>query len=260
MISRLLLPSLFALPLCAQAPAEMHPVHFILQAEPPPVGIPALDTAALSNALQAFATAQHLERPVPGGDGWVLGVRLATRQSPEGLLIGAGTLRLSHLKGGQVESEGAKEDVAVAEARETPQLASALGRELVRRAQRLLSQVHMTPPPPPVLAGVYKAPVVSAEPDGQIMDVDFSKVGIASTSSQPSYPPEAKVNHVQGKVVLEVTVDALGVPESVTPLKGPGPLLTYAMGWAMRWRFKPLETNGKPVRARFPLFLDFRLQ
>ena len=107
---------------------------------------------------------------------------------------------------------------------------------------------------------LHKVPVVTTEPSGQIMDVDFPKVSIASMPSQPNYPPDAKANRVQGKVVLEVTVNALGVPESVTPIEGPGPLLTYAMGWAMRWRYKPLEANGNPIRVRFPLLMDFRLQ
>lgn len=258
MISRLLIPILLALPLCAQAPADAHPVRIILQADPPPTGTPALDTAAISNTLQAFSVAQHLERPAPGGDGWVLGVRLTTRKRPEGLLLAVGTMRLSRLKSGQVEQEGAKEDAAAAEAREVPQLASALGCELVRRAQLLLSQAHVVPPPAPI--GDRKEPVATIDPGGPILDIEFSKVSVASMPTQPPYPGDAKINHVQGTVVLEVTVSALGVPESVTPIEGPGPLLAYAMGWAMRWRYKPLEANDNPIRMRFPLHMNFRLQ
>lgn len=258
MISRLLIPTLLALPLCAQTPSETHPVRIVLQADPPPVGTPALDTAAISNALQAFSVAQHLERPAPGGDGWVLGIRLTTQQRPEGLLLAVGTMRLSRLKSGQVDQKDAKEDVAAVEAREAPQLASALGRELTRRAQFLLSQAHVVPPPAPVTDS--KAPVVTTEPGGPVMDLEFSKVSVASMPTQPPYPRDAKGDRVQGTVVLEVTVSALGVPESVTPTKGPGPLLTYAMGWAMRWRYKPMEANGKPIRIRFPLLINFKLQ
>ncbi|HXC16754.1 MAG TPA: energy transducer TonB [Holophagaceae bacterium] len=257
MKSRLLIPTLLALPLCAQAPAETHPVRFILQADPPPAGVPALDTTAIANALQAFAAAQHLERPAPDGDGWVLGVRLTTRQRPGGPLIAMATMRLSRLKSGQVEQEGAKEDVAAAEAHEAPQLASALGRDLVRRAQRLLSQVHVVPP----TAG-HKVPVVATEPDGPILEMDknFPQSSGAYIPPQPPYPQDAKGNRVQGTVILEVTVNTLGVTESVTAIEGPGPLLTYAMEWAMHWRYKPLEANGKPIRVRFPLHVNFRLQ
>ena len=188
----------------------------------------------------------------------MLGVRLATQPGPDGLLIATGTMRLSHLKNGQVEQAGAKEDVAAAEARETPPLASAFGRELVRRAQLLLAQAHVVPPPVPVTD--HKTPVVIAEPGGPVLEMDFPKDSLTSTPPQLPYPRDANGKRLQGNVVLEMTVNTLGVTESVIPLQGPGPLLPYSMAWAMRLRFTPFEANGKPIKARFPFRMNFRQQ
>lgn len=258
MILRLLLPAFSVLPLCAQAPAPA--VRILLQADKPPIGTPALDTAAIADKLKAFAKDENLVPPTPDGDGWILGIGLTTQEEPNGLLVGGGAIRLSRLRGGKIVPSDVKETGALVVAWKSGNLNSGLGDELVRRGRELLAEAkvvskmpvpHLVPHPP---QGPEQAS--PSEPHR----FEFSQVRIRYQAPQPPYPTEAKRNHVQGRVVVEVAVGPDGLPLSVAALEGPGPLLPYACGWALRWRFDPLTLNGHPEYGRFKLNMNFYLQ
>ncbi len=66
---------------------------------------------------------------------------------------------------------------------------------------------------------------------------------------KPTYPAEAKKNHVTGQVQVKVVVDETGKVISAEAQFGPEPLLAAAVEAAKRARFKPLVTNE--VRLKF---------
>jgi TonB family protein len=66
---------------------------------------------------------------------------------------------------------------------------------------------------------------------------------------KPTYPAEARKNHVTGQVQVKVLVDETGKVISAEAQFGPEPLLAAAVEAAKRARFKPLVTNE--VRLKF---------
>ncbi len=91
-------------------------------------------------------------------------------------------------------------------------------------------------------------------------DFDFSKIKIRHQPPAPAYPADAKLQRVQGTVVVEITVDEAGVPVSTQALEGPPQLAPTAVEYAKAWRFEPATVNGKAVKARFKLTMPFRLR
>lgn len=95
---------------------------------------------------------------------------------------------------------------------------------------------------------------------GGAQDFDFSKIKITHQPPAPAYPAEAKLQKIQGTVVVEITVDESGVPIAVKALEGPEALAPTAVEYAKAWRFEPVKVNGKAVKARFKLTMPFRLR
>lgn len=262
MISKLLLYSVLVIPLCAQvpapAPASSPAVRILLRTETPE-GTPALDMAAITGSLKSFATDEGFIPPAPDGDGWVLGIELNTRKEPNGMLAGSGAIRLSRVKHGKITPDDMKESVALVVAWKSEILGKALGDELVRQGQDLLAKAevisaplvsHSIPKPPPSMnVGNPSKP----------HRFEFSQVKIREQPVQPPYPLEAKQQHIQGTVVVELAVDPTGVPVSATAIEGPDPLLPYACSWILQWRFDPLTLNGRPEYGRFKINMKFQL-
>lgn len=77
----------------------------------------------------------------------------------------------------------------------------------------------------------------------------------------PLYTEDARKARVQGVVILETIIDALGNVTDVTVLKGlPGGLSDSAVEAARSWRFEPARRNGEPVPVFFNLTVHFSLQ
>ena len=79
------------------------------------------------------------------------------------------------------------------------------------------------------------------------------------TRVNPDYPAMAKQMHLAGKVQVDAIIDADGNVEQVKVLNG-NPLFTGAVTNAMKkWKFNPLQANGKTVRAVAGFAFDFKL-
>ncbi len=264
MISRLLLPAILVLPLGAQAPEPQppHAVRILLQADKPPLGTPALDTAAIIEKLKAFAKDENLVPPAPDGDGWIIGIGLITQKDPDGLLVGGGTVRLTPVRHGKTIPNEAKDSGVLVVAWKSQDLCSALGYEVARRSQELLVGAKVVPDLPLIR---HEVPASSLTPPTGQSDpfhphaFEFSQVAVRSQPPPAPYPVEAKKNNVKGTVVVEIAVDPTGTPTSVTAIEGPSPLLPYACGYAIHWRFKPLTLNGHPEYGRFKMNFHFEL-
>jgi protein TonB len=76
----------------------------------------------------------------------------------------------------------------------------------------------------------------------------------------PLYPPFARMAHIQGAVVLLMTIDEQGIPADIQVIEGHMALLEEALRAARQWRFEPARADGRPVPATFKLTLNFRLK
>ncbi len=76
---------------------------------------------------------------------------------------------------------------------------------------------------------------------------------------EPEYPPEARKQHMQGSVVLEVQVLSDGTVGSISIVKG-NPLLAESAVQAVRqWKYQPYVVDGHSVESQTRITINFSL-
>lgn len=77
----------------------------------------------------------------------------------------------------------------------------------------------------------------------------------------PRYPSAARRQGIEGTVILEVLVDAAGLPGRVAIARssGSGLLDEAAVEAVERWRFRPARRGGEPVEGHVLVPITFRL-
>lgn len=76
---------------------------------------------------------------------------------------------------------------------------------------------------------------------------------------EPIYPADARLQHVEGSVVLDALVGEDGNVHEVKVTSGP-PLLAKAAAQAVRqWRYQPFQLNGRPVALHNQITIQFKL-
>jgi TonB family protein len=75
----------------------------------------------------------------------------------------------------------------------------------------------------------------------------------------PRYPDDALEAKVQGAVVLDVVLDADGVPTDVQVAKGVPMLDAAAIEAVRQWRYEPTLMNGVPVPVAMTVTVNFTL-
>jgi TonB family protein len=115
-------------------------------------------------------------------------------------------------------------------------------------ADALLAAEPAGPAPPPVR--------VNAQPTvgGQLQQPQLI------SSVAPVYPPNARMQRIQGVVVLDALVDETGKVVETTVIAGPAPLLSAAQQAVRGWKYKPAELNGKPIAVHTKVSVRFALQ
>jgi TonB family protein len=78
-------------------------------------------------------------------------------------------------------------------------------------------------------------------------------------AQEPEYPEEARVQKVQGDVVLEVNTDVRGHVDLVRVVTGHPMLRLAALHAVNQWRYRPYMLNGEPVAVQFPVIVKFRI-
>jgi TonB family protein len=80
------------------------------------------------------------------------------------------------------------------------------------------------------------------------------------SGNDPEYTDSARDQHVEGTIILAVTVNEKG---KVTAVKIVNPLEKSldrrAMNAVKHWKFAPATLEGKPVASEFNVSVDFRL-
>jgi TonB family protein len=78
-------------------------------------------------------------------------------------------------------------------------------------------------------------------------------------SRVPVYPEAAKVDHVEGHVVVKAIISSSGTVQDVRVIEG-DPLLRSAATEAIsKWRYRPYLLNGQPVDVATTITVDFTL-
>jgi len=76
---------------------------------------------------------------------------------------------------------------------------------------------------------------------------------------EPEYPEPARLNHIQGPVVLEALVDKVGAVERLKTISGDPQLAAAATEAVRQWRFKPYSHNGRTQEFQTQITVSFRL-
>lgn len=80
-------------------------------------------------------------------------------------------------------------------------------------------------------------------------------------SPTPKYTEDARKGRIQGVVILQAIIDAVGNVDEVSVLKGlPQGLSESAIATVKEWKFRPALKGGSPVPVYFNLTVTFSLQ
>ena len=75
----------------------------------------------------------------------------------------------------------------------------------------------------------------------------------------PLYPEKAKLNHIQGVVVMSEVIGKDGHVKTLSVISGPEELRQAAIDAARTWRYTPYHLHGKPVEVETSINLNFNL-
>jgi len=66
----------------------------------------------------------------------------------------------------------------------------------------------------------------------------------------PVYPPEALAKHLEGIVVVKITIDKEGNVYKAEAVSGPAELVSAAVDAAKQWKYQPYVLNGEAVEVQ----------
>ena len=75
----------------------------------------------------------------------------------------------------------------------------------------------------------------------------------------PIYPREARINHIQGDVLLGATIDTKGKIVNLIVMKGDPILVDAAVRAVKKWKYRPYVLNGEPVEVETTILIKFHL-
>ena len=77
---------------------------------------------------------------------------------------------------------------------------------------------------------------------------------------RPTYPESARLERLEGNVVLDILIDDKGVVRQATVVEGAEVFRAGALAAIKRFEFYPAQVEGKPVTVRIRYTLKFRLE
>ena len=69
----------------------------------------------------------------------------------------------------------------------------------------------------------------------------------------------AKIDRIQGLVVLQATISKQGTIETLHPVSGPPMLYQSAINAVRQWRYKPYILNGEAAEVETTIQVNFTL-
>ena len=83
--------------------------------------------------------------------------------------------------------------------------------------------------------------------------------GLVLRKVNPRYPPEARKNHIQGDVILQIEIDKRGNVARLKVAQGDPTLAEAAVDAVRQWKYKPYVLNGEPVELATTVKIQFHL-
>lgn len=99
-------------------------------------------------------------------------------------------------------------------------------------------------------------PVSGDKPQAQVPPEVMQKLLLHRVD--PVYPPEARKQHLQGIIAVNVVVGRDGSIISMRPLNGPEILARAAMDSLRWWKFEAYRLNGEPAVVETTLAVEFK--
>lgn len=75
----------------------------------------------------------------------------------------------------------------------------------------------------------------------------------------PAYPSQARLQRMQGAVVLDATIGPDGKVKNIQTISGPALLVAAAKDAVHQWRYTPSKLNGTPIEVQKRITVDFKL-
>jgi len=119
--------------------------------------------------------------------------------------------------------------------------------------------------PPSIPAGSTNQSVLNG-----VLSANVSLPGLSAPVSQgvsggqfvyrvpPVYPAQARPQRLEGTVILAAMVMEDGTVRDVKVVEGPPVLAQSAVDAVKRWRYKPYELDGKPVKIETRITINFK--
>jgi Gram-negative bacterial TonB protein C-terminal/PilZ domain len=85
------------------------------------------------------------------------------------------------------------------------------------------------------------------------------QVGSLVNLVEPTYPPEAMQQNVEGTIKMRGTIAADGSMKTLDVETGPKALMTTSLTAVRSWRYNPTLLNGKPIETEEEITIVFRL-
>lgn len=76
----------------------------------------------------------------------------------------------------------------------------------------------------------------------------------------PMYPPDAKDQHIQGRVLMSVNIDKEGNVAHIQLISGHPLLAPAAIDAVKQWKYRPYLLKGSPVEIETQVLVDFTLR
>ncbi|HET9283141.1 MAG TPA: energy transducer TonB [Candidatus Angelobacter sp.] len=83
--------------------------------------------------------------------------------------------------------------------------------------------------------------------------------GLVLYSVIPQYPKKAQKKHIQGDVVLQVSIDKSGNVTAVKTVQGEPILADAAVKAVKQWKYKPYLLNGEPAKLEKTVNIQFHM-
>lgn len=113
------------------------------------------------------------------------------------------------------------------------------------------------PEPKPAIPEIAPRPVAAS---GSTARAPVNSLPARVLQTKPlAYPRLALTRHIEGRVLLRITVGKQGNVIGVRAIKGPALLQGPAADAARTWRYAPGSRDGSPVESEFELAVDFKL-
>ncbi|HKW02460.1 MAG TPA: energy transducer TonB [Vicinamibacterales bacterium] len=104
------------------------------------------------------------------------------------------------------------------------------------------------------------APEVPSRPTGPVPVGGDIRPPERLTYVPPAYPEIARIAHVEGKVIVEATIDEWGVVKNVVVRQSVPLLDKAAIDAVSKWRYAPTRLNGQPIAIVMMVTVTFTLR